>query len=367
MSGIYAWERDDWPAFRWDSARLLEAVGRAHQAHGRLMGGLSALGFALRADAMVDAVTEEAVKTADIEGETLGRASVRSSVARRLGVAELAPVRSSARIDGLTAMLLEAMQNHRDRLDAQRLYAWQTGLFPDGRSGLRHIRTGAWRDDSDGPMQVVSGRVGNEHVHFEAPSAERVEAEMRAFFAWFNAPSTIDGLLRSAIAHYWFVTIHPFEDGNGRIARAITDQALAQHEGSAQRFYSMSRQIRAERDAYYATLEAQQKSGQDITPWLLWFLGCFTRAMESAVTTVSAAVQKSDAWRRYAGVELNGRQTAMLNRLLDGMQGKLTTKLWAKLTKTSVPTAQRDIADLLERGFLRRGPGGSKNTVYELV
>lgn len=367
MTRTYIWQQSEWPAFRWDAARLLEPLGRAHHARGRLAGALQTLGFSSKREAVVEALTEEVVKSSDIEGETLERREVRSSVARRLGIDELNPARVSARVDGVVRMLLDATQNYADPMTAKRLWSWHVGLFPEGRSGLRVVRFGTWRDDADGAMQVVSGRIGNERIHYEAPPAAQIPREMDAFFAWLDKPSIADGLLRAAIAHFWFVTIHPFDDGNGRIARALADRMLALADESPERFYSMSRQIRADRTAYYDVLESVQSGTLDITQWLTWFLGCFERAVDAATATITAVLQRSEAWKRYAGTPLNARQSAMLNRVLEGLGDALTTKRWAKLTRSSVATAQRDINDLIARGVLKVGSGGSKNTVYELA
>ena len=263
-------------------------------------------------------------------------------------------------------MMLDATQRFGQPLTAERLCGWQASLFPTGFSGMRRIRTGEWRDDADGPMQVVSGAIGRERVHYQAPPAKRVDEEMRRFVAWFVTDAS-QNLLRAGLAHLWFVTIHPFEDGNGRIARAIADQALAQLEQSPQRFYSLSSQIRQERKAYYDTLEATQKGSLDITPWLHWFLACFSRAVDGADEISAHVLRKADFWKKHAGESFSERQKLMLNRYLDGFEGKLTTKKWARLAKCAVPTAQRDINNLLERGVLRTNPGGSKNTSYDVV
>jgi len=312
-------------------------------------------------------LTEDVVKSSAIEGETLDRAGVRSSLARRLGVPEASAAPADRRAEGVVEMMLDATENYARPLTRERLWAWQAALFPTGFSGLHRVRTGAWRDDADGPMQVVSGPVGRRRVHFEAPPADRLEEEVQRFLTWFDAPSTTDGLLRAGLAHLWLVTIHPFEDGNGRITRAVADQALARSEGSGQRFYSLSSQIQKERGDYYDQLEAAQSGGLDITGWMTWFLGCFSRAIDGAEAAGGDVLRKADFWRDHAGALLSERQKAMLNRWLDGFEGKLTAGKWATLTKVSIPTAQRDINDLLDQGLLRRNPGGSKNTSYELV
>ncbi len=263
-------------------------------------------------------------------------------------------------------MMLDATEHYDQPLTPERLFAWQAALFPTGYSGSHRVKTGAWRDDADGPMQVVSGSVARPRVHYEAPPATRVEAEMQRFLDWFNGRPS-EGLLRAGLAHFWFVTIHPFDDGNGRIARAIADLALAQSEQSGQRFYSLSSQIQKERAAYYDHLESAQRADVDITNWMLWFLDCFSRAIDGAEATSAHVLRKADFWQRHAGEGFNNRQKAVLNRYLDGLEGKLTAKKWAVLAKVSVPTAQRDMNDLMERGILRRNPGGSKNTSYDLA
>jgi len=364
---MFIWQRPEWPNFHWDHARLIEPLAAARLKQGRLIGGMARLGFDINREAQLEALTEDVVKSSAIEGETLNRAGVRSCLARRLGVPEAAAAPADRRADGIVEMMLDATENFAQPLTRERLWAWQAALFPTGVSGLHRVRTGAWRDDADGPMQVVSGPVGHRRVHYEAPPADRLEAEMQRFLAWFEGRSATDGLLRAGLAHLWLVTIHPFEDGNGRIARAVADQALARSEGSGQRFYSMSSQIQRERSAYFDRLEAAQKGDLDVTDWMEWFLACFARAINGAEAASAQVQQKADFWRRHAGAPLSGRQTAVLNRYLDGFEGKLTARKWAILTKVSVPTAQRDINELLDRGLLRRNPGGSKNTSYDLT
>jgi Fic family protein len=363
----YIWGNPRWPQFHWDTAALLEPLATARLKQGQLLGNMARLGFELKLEAELAALTEDVVKTSEIEGETLDRNSVRSSLARRLGVPDAGVAPVDRRADGVVEMMLDATQNYLQPLTAQRLFGWQAALFPTGFSGLHPVLTGAWRTDVDGPMQVVSGPVGRQRVHYVAPPASRIEIEMERFLAWFSGKPTTDGLLRAGIAHLWFVTLHPFEDGNGRIARAIADQALAQSEHVGQRFYSVSSQIRAERKQYYDRLEQAQKGDLGVTEWLLWFLGCFTRAIDGAQTIMANVLRKADFWQKYAGMEFVDRQREMLNRCLQGFEGKLTAKKWALITKVSIPTAQRDINDLIERGILQRNPGGSKNTSYDLA
>jgi Fic family protein len=364
---MHIWERAEWPGFDWQAARVVEPLAGARLKQGRLLGSMARLGFELKLEAQLQALTEDILKSSEIEGEILDRQSVRSSIARHLGVPVAAVAPADRRTEGFVGMMLDATENHHAPLTAERLLGWQAALFPTGYSGLHRVKTGAWRDDAGGPMAVVSGPLGRQRVHYRAPPAHRVEAEMQRFLDWFNRRSEPEGLLRAGLAHLWFVTIHPFEDGNGRIARAIADQALAQSEGSGQRFYSMSSQIRKERSDYYGMLEHTQKGGLDVTEWLVWFLGCFARAIDGAEATGATVLRKADFWQRHAREPFGERQKTVLNRYLDGFEGKLTAKKWAVIGKCSIPTAQRDINDLVERGILRRNPGGSKNTSYDLA
>jgi Fic family protein len=363
---MYVWEQAGWPQFEWNDTALIEPLAAARLSQGRLLGRMQSLGFDLQLEAQLQALTEDVLKSSEIEGDILDPASVRSSLARRLGVPQAAITPADRRTEGVVEMMLEATRNFDAPLTAARLFGWQAALFPTGYSGLARIRTGSWRDDADGPMQVVSGAIGREHVHYQAPPAVQVEADMAAFFEWFAAPPATDGLLRAGLAHLWFVTIHPFEDGNGRIARAIADQALAQSEGSPQRFYSMSSQIRREREDYYAILERTQSGGLDVTRWLQWFLACFTRAIAGAEASSTGVLHKAEFWQANEKLALTGRQRAILNRYLDGFEGNLTARKWAILGKCSPASAQRDIADLVEKGVLERNAGGSKNTSYAL-
>ena len=364
---MYIWEQQDWPHLRWDDGRLLEPLAAARLKQGRLLGSMASLGFDLKLEAQLEALTQDVIKSSEIEGEILDRGSVRSSLARRLGLpaAAIAPV--DRRTEGVVEMMLDATENHDASLTCERLFGWQAALFPTGYSGMHRIRTGAWRDDAQGPMQVVSGPVGRQRVHYQAPPARQLDAEMLAFLEWFNLRSEPEGLLRAGLAHLWFVTVHPFEDGNGRVARAIADQALARSEDSAQRFYSMSGQIRKEQSDYYDALESAQKGTVDITDWLIWFLDCFSRAIDGARSVCATVLRKAEFWQRYAREPFSRRQKAVLNRFLDGFEGKLTSRKWAAIGTCSIPTAQRDINELIERGILRRNPGGSKNTSYDLM
>lgn len=364
---MYIWERPEWPDFTWDDARLLEPLAVARLKQGRLLGSMARLGFDLKREAHLEALTEDVVKSSEIEGEVLDRASVRSSIARHLGLPAAAALPVDRRTEGVVDMMLDATGNHDAPLTRERLFGWQAAFFPTGYSGLSQVKTGGWRDDARGPMRVVSGPAGRQRVHYQAPPAERLDTEMEAFLEWFHHRDAQEGLLRAGLAHLWFVTLHPFDDGNGRVARAIADQALAQSEGSGQRFYSMSSQIRKERSAYYETLERTQQGSLDVTGWLVWFLGCFARAIDGAEGICALVLRKADFWQRCARQPFTGRQKAVLNRFLDGFEGKLTAKKWAAIGKCSIPTAQRDINDLITRDILCRNPGGSKNTSYDLV
>jgi Fic family protein len=363
----YIWEDARWPAMHWDDRALGGRLARASREHGRLLGKMEALGFELRSEAHLRTLTEDVVKSSEIEGEVLPPDQVRSSIARRLGMDVGGLVAADRNVEGVVEMMLDATGNHAAPLTEERLFAWHASLFPAGRSGMRRIIVGAWRDDSPGPMQVVSGPTGREKVHYEAPPAGRVPAEMEKFLAWLAQPGETDPLLAAGLAHLWFVTIHPFDDGNGRIARAIADMALARVEKTGQRFYSMSGQIRAERGAYYDILERTQKSDLDVTRWQGWFLDCLLRAIEGAGGTLSVVLDKAKFWERFAKQPLNERQVKVLNRLLEGFEGKLTSSKWARLADCSQDTAHRDIMDLVARGALRKDPGGGRSTSYSLV
>lgn len=363
----YIHERDDWPKFRWQDQAVAASLAEVRHRQGRLIGRMEALGFKLREEAVLRTLTEDVIKSSEIEGEELDVDQVRSSIARRLGMDVAGLVPAERDVEGVVEMMLDATQRYDQPLTQDRLFGWHAALFPTGRSGMNKIIVADWRDDSSGPMQVVSGPIGREKVHYEAPTADRVGQEMTAFIEWLDAKHEIDPVIIAAIAHLWFVTIHPFEDGNGRIARAIADLALARSEQSAQRFYSMSSQIRAERNRYYDLLEATQKGDLDITPWLQWFLECLDRAFDKADDTLSAVMDKARYWDAIKDQPLNERQQRVLNRLLDGFEGKLTSSKWAKLTKSSQDTASRDIDDLIRKGILVRGAAGGRSTSYELA
>jgi Fic family protein len=328
---------------------------------------MEALGFNLRQEAVLQTLTADVLKTSEIEGENLDAEQVRSSIARRLGMDIGALKPADRNVEGVVEMMLDATRHYAQPLTAERLFAWHASMFPTGRSGMHRIRVGAWRDDRTGPMEVVSGPLGNEHAHFQAPPAAGLEGEMRVFLDWFNANADIDPVLKAGLAHLWFVTIHPFDDGNGRIARAIADMALARSEDSPQRFYSMSTQIREERTAYYDILEETQKGTMEVTPWMDWFLACLGRAVRGAQTMLSVVLAKARFWESVRGVALTERQTRVLNHVLDGLEGNLTTSTYAKLAKCSQDTALRDILDLVERGILVRNPEGGRSTSYAIA
>jgi Fic family protein len=363
---MYIWETDDWPEFGWDEKLIITRLAEARHAQGRLLGRMEALGFRLQEEAVLRTLTEDVLKSSEIEGENLDPDQVRSSIARRLGM-DIGGLKPADRdVEGVVEMMLDATGNYDKPLTQDRLFAWHGSLFPTGRSLMTKISVGEWRDDADGPMEVVSGPFGKERVHYTAPPADRLDIETECFLNWFNGRQEMDWVLKAGLAHLWFVTLHPFDDGNGRIARAIADMTLARSEGSTQRFYSMSAQIRSERKAYYDVLETTQKGSMDVTQWLDWFLGCLNRAIGTAHDTLGSVLNKARFWERFATEALNERQIQVLNRMLDGFEGKLTSSKWAKLTQCSQDTAYRDILDLLEKGALQKNPGGGRSTSYDL-
>jgi len=365
--GTYIHEQSEWPVFRWDSERISPRLIDVRHRQGRLIGRMEGLGFQFRTEAVLQTLTEDVLKSSEIEGEKLDRDQVRSSIARRLGIdiGGLIPV--DRNVEGVVEMMLDATQHYDRPLTSQRLFDWHAALFPTGRSGMSRINVGAWRDGKKGPMQVVSGPIGKERIHFEAPAAVRLRREAKRFLDWFEKESSIDLVLKAGVAHLWFVTIHPFEDGNGRIARAIADMVLARSERSPQRFYSMSAQIRQERKEYYEILEVTQKGNLDITAWLEWFLACLERAFDRAETILAAVLSKARFWDRFTGTDFNERQRSMINRLLNGFEGNLTSSKWAKLEKCSQDTALRDIEDLINKGVLIKASAGGRSTSYSLV
>jgi Fic family protein len=363
---VYLHERHDWPQFRWDRSSVGDLLVAVRHRQGRLLGRMESLGFPLRAEAVLQTLTEDVLKSSEIEGEILNREQVRSSLARRLGMDVGAILPVDRDVEGVVEMMLDATQNYEVPLSVERLFGWHASLFPSGRSGLRPIRVGAWRDDAAGPMQVVSGPIGKERIHFQAPAAGRLDGEMITFLDWFNDPSPLDPVLKAALAHLWLVTLHPFDDGNGRISRALADLSLARSDQSPRRFYSMSAQIRIERHDYYTILERTQHGTLDITPWLTWFLGCLDRALLGSETTLHSVLRKARFWENLASIPLNERQRRLLNRLLDGFVGKLTSSKWAKLGECSQDTAYRDIMNLVALGVLHQ-EGNGRGTNYVLV
>jgi Fic family protein len=363
----YIHEKENWPTFTWDEVAVSKKLIELSRLQGRLIGRMETLGFKLREEAVLQTLTEDVLKSSEIEGEVLDKDQVRSSIACRLGMDIGGLIPADRNIDGVVEMILDATQNFEQKLTKERLFDWHAALFPTGRSGMRRIVVGNWRDDEHGPMQVVSGSGRREKVHFEAPEAKRLSKEMNAFLNWFNGKGETDPLLRAALAHLWFVTVHPFEDGNGRIARAIADMILARSEDSAQRFYSMSAQIRVERKAYYDILEKTQKGSLDVTPWVVWFLECLGRAIQNTDEVLAGVLDKATFWEKHQTTALNERQRNVLNRLLDGFEGKLTSSKWAKLTKSSQDTAARDINDLIDKGILTKDPAGGRSTSYSMT
>lgn len=363
----YIHENANWPNFTWDSAKLSPVLANVRHKQGRLLGKMEGLGFQLRNEASLATLTSDVVKSSAIEGEVLNPELVRSSIARRLGIDIGGAASINRDVEGIVEMMLDATQCYAVPLTAERLFGWHASLFPTGRSGMHKITVGAWRPAEIGAMQVVSGAIGRENVHFEAPTAEKLESEMAAFLQRFESRDEMDPVLRAALAHLWFVTIHPFEDGNGRIGRAIADMALARADGTKERFYSMSSQIEAERKYYYLNLEQSQRGTLDVTSWMEWFIGCLERAIAGADETLSKVLRKAKIWDRVNQGPVNERQRAVINRLMDDFVGKLTSSKYAKLAKCSEDTALRDIRALMERGIFVQNEGGGRSTSYALV
>ena len=363
----YIYMSKDWPRFAWNAGRLVPHLSAARYEQGLLLGKMKDLGYQLKSEATLAALTEETVNSSAIEGEELSAESVRSSLARRMGL-EAAGTRPADRhVEAVVEMMLDATQNYAAPLTEERIFGWHAALFPTGRSGMRKITTGAWRK---GPIEVVSGPEGKQKLHFEAPAAERVGPEMKKFLSWYEDSATeTELLIKAGLAHLYFVTIHPLEDGNGRITRAITEMSLARLENSAQRFYSMSSQIREERKSYYEILESTQKGDLDVTEWLIWFLDCLDRAIAKAKNLTAGVLGKDGFWRHLKGesIGVSERQRKIINLLLDGFEGKLTTEKWGKLAKTSHDTALRDIQELIEKGILKQEKAGGRSTAYDLV
>ena len=363
---VFIHQKDNWPNFTWRIDEFVNLLSEVRNLQGRLIGKMESLGFDLRNEALLDTLTLDVLKSTEIEGEILNPDQVRSSLARRLGMIIAGSVESDRNVDGMVEMMVDATQNCYKPLTAERLFDWHAALFPTGRSGMYRITVADWRKDTTGPMQVVSGAMGKERVHFQAPDSSLVETEMMHFLEWFNKAEGIDLVMKAAIAHLWFVTIHPFEDGNGRITRALTDMLLAQSDKSTQRFYSMSAQIRLERKQYYEILEKTQKGHLDITEWIKWFLNCLINALNSTEFILKRILFKADFWQKHATIIINERQKRLLNKVLDGFDGKLTSSKWAKIAKCSKDTAIRDINDLIEKGMLQKEEAGGRSTNYEL-
>lgn len=363
---MYIYNLQNWPVFEWNSKKLLPLLSHVRNNQGKLIGKMCALGFELRNEANLEILTQEIVKSTEIEGEFLEKEQVRSSIARRLGLEIAGLVHSNRNVDGIVNLMLDATGNFEQELTKERLFAWQSSLFPEGLSGMYKIITANWRDDSTGPMQVVSGALGKEKVHYQAPPAARIEHEMRIFLDWFNLDNSVDPVLKAAIAHLWFVTVHPFEDGNGRISRVLSDMLLARADEQSYRFYSMSVQIRKERNSYYDILEKTQSGGLDITNWLVWFLNCMLRAIENSEKVLGKIIFKHSFWIKFRETNLNQRQRKIVNMLLEDFDGVLNTTKWAKIGKCSQDTALRDIQDLIEKGILEKSLQGGRSTNYEL-
>jgi Fic family protein len=360
----YIYQHENWTTFIWDYSRIAIVLSEVRHLQGKLLGTMNALGFSLKSEAMLETLTLDIMKSSEIEGEKLNRKQVRSSIAKRLGMETGGLVSIDRNVEGVVEMLLDATQNYSQDLSEDRLFGWHSALFPSGRSGMYKIEAGKYRT---GEMQVISGAMGQEKVHYEAVEAKNVKTEMDKFINWINEKSQMESVIKSAIAHLWFVTIHPFDDGNGRIARAISDMLLARSDGSSQRFYSMSNQILKERKKYYSALEKTQRGGNsDITLWLHWFLNCLKNSLINSETVLKSVFRKADFWEKHKNTPLNERQRLIVNRLFDNFYGKLTSSKWAKMTKTSPDTALRDIKDLIEKGILQQEEAGGRSTNYTL-
>ena len=364
LAKTYIWQQTDWPTWSYDATTLSILLANAHQAQGRLLGKMQSLGFGVQQQTSLQVLTDDVLKTSEIEGEFLRPELVRSSIAKRLGI-DIGGLSDSDRtVDGIVDIVMDATSNHAHDLSLDRLLSWHAALFPLGYSGIHKISAGQLRDDRLGPMQVISGAIGREKIHFEAPPASCLRSEITQFLNWFNASQSLDPYLKAGIAHLWFVTIHPFDDGNGRIGRAIADMALSRADQSRDRFYSLSSQIMKERQGYYLHLERSQKGSLDATEWLAWFLQCLINAIDSANSNLYSTLAKTQFWQHWQGVPFNERQIKLLNRLLDGFEGNLTNKKWSLIAKCSADTALRDITDLLDRGVLSRGSSSGRSTHY---
>ncbi|PCH74997.1 MAG: cell filamentation protein Fic [Flavobacteriaceae bacterium] len=363
----YIYQNKNWPNFNWDDKSLIHLLSEVRNLQGKIVGKMEALGFSLRNEAVLETLTLDVLKSSEIEGEILDVEQVRSSLAKRLGLQIENPVYSERNVDGVVDMLIDATQKFNNQLSRERLFDWHFSLFPTGRGGMHKIKVGDWRSDSTGPMQVVSGAIGKEKVHFEAPSSELIEKEIASFLNWINSNEKMEPVIKAGIAHLWFITIHPFEDGNGRVSRAITDMLLARADGIPQRYYSMSSQIRLERKSYYEILEKTQQSSLDVTDWLIWFLNCLLDAIKSSESVLNKVLDKHKFWNKFGTEIQNERQKRILNKLLDGFTGKLTTSKWAKMNKCSQDTALRDIQFLIKKGILQKENAGGRSTNYQLI
>lgn len=360
----YIYEYDNWPHFTWNDKQINVILGKVRNLQGKIYGQMGALGFSIQEETILSALTLDVLKSSEIEGEFLNYEQVRSSIARKLGIEYAGIVHVDRNVEGVVEMMLDATQGYDKLLDHERIFGWHAALFPTGWSGMHRIDTGCYRKEE---MQVVSGPMGKERIHFQALSAKEVKKEMDIFLDWFNKKTEIDGVLKAAIAHFWFIIIHPFDDGNGRIARTISDMLLARSEESTQRFYSLSNQILIEKKKYYDILQKVQHSSGDITDWLDWFLNCLYRALEYTDVTLQRVLKKADFWDRNKETILNSRQRLILNKLFDGFEGKLQSSKWAKIAKCSADTALRDIKDLIEKGILKQEESGGRSTNYELT
>jgi Fic family protein len=361
---MYLHERKQWWKFKYDNDKIVNLLGMVRAKQGLMLGRMTSLGFDFQDDAMLTTMSLELVRSSEIEGENLNLSEVRSSIARRLGINSAGIVPSSRYVEGIVEMLIDATQNYNEPLSNERLFGWHNVLFPTGRSGLYEIEVGKYRT---GDMQVISGAMGKERVHYQAPKPQRVAEEMNIFIKWFNENTEIDGVIKAAIAHLWFVSIHPFDDGNGRIARAITDMLLARSENCSRRFYSMSTEIKLMQKEYYEVLERTQKGNGDITEWIVWFLNCFDKALTSTETILSSVLEKNKFWEQHKGIDFNERQHKIINMLFDSFFGKLTSSKWAKINKCSNDTALNDINDLVAKGILVKNKEGGRSTNYSLV
>lgn len=363
----YIYQHKDWPDFSWNSQETEFLLSQVRNLQGRLMGRMESIGFDLRNEALLETLALDVLMSSEIEGEILNPEQVRSSIAQRLGLEFAGIIRSDRNVDGMVEMMIDATHNCFEPITSERLFDWHAALFPTGRSGIFKITVADWRKDTTGPMLVVSGSAGKEKIHYQAPDANQIEDEMHHFMNWLNKSDEIDLVIKSAIAHLWFVTIHPFQDGNGRITRAITDMLLARSDNSTQRFYSMSAQIRIERNQYYSILEETQKGDMNITGWIKWFLSCLINTLKTTDQTLTHVLAKGEFWSQHAKVIINERQKKLLNRLLDGFEGKLTSSKWAKIAKCSKDTAIRDINDLINKGLLKKESSGGRSTSYTLI